>query len=61
MPEASPETDAERYRRLAEECRQQAAKAISPLDREAWLKLAADWLSMLHYAEQGQWGRRQNK
>jgi hypothetical protein len=29
---------------LTEECRREAEKAISPLDKEAWLKLAADWL-----------------
>jgi hypothetical protein len=34
-------TDADRFRKEAEECREQAAKAISQLDREAWLRLAA--------------------
>jgi hypothetical protein len=36
--------DIERFRQQAEECRREAEKAISPLDKEAWLKLAADWL-----------------
>jgi hypothetical protein len=36
------ETDAQRFRTDAQECREQAEKAISPLDKEAWLRLAAD-------------------
>jgi hypothetical protein len=39
-------SDEERYRKQAEDCRQMAAKAISPLDKEAWLKLAGDWLRL---------------
>ena len=38
--------DTERFRQQAEECRREAEKAISPLDKEAWLKLAADWLRL---------------
>lgn len=37
------ETDAERYRVQAEECRHLATAALNPLDKEAWLKLAAEW------------------
>jgi hypothetical protein len=36
------ETDAERFRKEADECRKQAEKAISQSDKEAWLQLAAD-------------------
>jgi hypothetical protein len=36
-----------KYREKAEYCRQMAAKVISPIDRDSWLKLAADWLLML--------------
>jgi hypothetical protein len=32
--------NADRYREQAEEARQQAEKAISPLDKEAWLRVA---------------------
>ena len=32
--------ETERYRAKAEECRQMAEKVLSPLDKEAWLKLA---------------------
>jgi hypothetical protein len=46
-----PETDAERFRAEAEECRQQAEKAINPLDKEAWLKLAAEWIRLAQDAE----------
>jgi hypothetical protein len=34
------------FRRQAEDCRQQAAKAVSPLDREAWLRVAEEWLKL---------------
>jgi hypothetical protein len=34
--------NADRFRKIAQECRVQA-KATSPLDREAWLRLAEDW------------------
>jgi hypothetical protein len=39
-------TDAERCREKAEDCRAMAAKVISPLDQEAWLLLAEDWLKL---------------
>ncbi len=38
-----------RYRKEAEDCRQMAANAISPLDKEAWLKIAGDWLRLADY------------
>jgi hypothetical protein len=34
------EADAAKFRKQAEECREQAAKAVSPLDKEAWLRVA---------------------
>jgi hypothetical protein len=37
----------EEYRRRAAECRRMAANAISPDDKQAWLKLADSWLQML--------------
>jgi hypothetical protein len=46
-----PEDDAARFREEAQECREQAAKAISPLDKEAWLRLAADWIKLAQDAE----------
>ena len=48
--------DSERYRVKAEECRKWSAKAVSQLDKEAWLKLAADWLSLAAQRDAG--GRR---
>lgn len=44
-------TDEERYREEAEKCRQMAEKVFSPLDKEAWLKLAEDWLRLTLMAE----------
>jgi hypothetical protein len=46
------ETDAQRFRKDAQECREQAEKAISPLDKEAWLRLAADWIKLAQAAEE---------
>jgi hypothetical protein len=38
--------DAARFRQLASECREQAAKAVNPIDKEAWLRVAEDWLKL---------------
>jgi hypothetical protein len=38
--------DAVRFRKQAEECREQAARAISPLDKESWLRVAEEWLKL---------------
>jgi hypothetical protein len=35
------ETD--KYRRLAQVCRDEAAKAISPIDKDRWLRLADEF------------------
>ena len=37
------ETDQDRFRKQANECRALADKASSPLDKEAYLSLARDW------------------
>jgi hypothetical protein len=34
------------YRAQAEHCREMANGALSPMDKEMWLELSADWLSM---------------
>jgi hypothetical protein len=43
--------DADRYRKQADECREQAAKAVSPLNKEAWLRVAEEWLKLVLSAE----------
>ena len=45
------ETDAQRFREEAEECRKLAYRAINPLDKEAWLKLAAEWIKLAQGAD----------
>ena len=40
-----------KFREMAEECRQKAERADSPLDKEAWLQVAAEWLKLAQYAE----------
>jgi hypothetical protein len=44
--------DAERFRQEAEECRQWAEKAVNHLDKEAWLRLATEWLTLAQGADQ---------
>jgi hypothetical protein len=36
----------------AEEARQHAERAITPLDKEAWLKVAGEWIKLAETAEQ---------
>jgi hypothetical protein len=43
--------DAARYREQAEYCRHQSKMANKPKDKEAWLKVAGDWLNMAEDAE----------
>jgi hypothetical protein len=45
------ETPAQRYRREAEECELNAQRAMRTADREAWLRLAADWMKLAESAE----------
>jgi hypothetical protein len=40
------ETDADRFRRKAADCREMAEEAVSAHDRETWLKLAVEWLKL---------------
>ena len=46
------ETDADRFRQEADECRRLAEISPSQLDKEAWLRLAADWIKLAENAEQ---------
>jgi len=43
--------EAARFRNQAEEAREYAAKAISPLDQEAWLRVAEDCLKLASSAD----------
>lgn len=40
------EEEADRYRNEAEECRRLAERAITQPDKEAWLRLAAEWMKL---------------
>ncbi|MCP3442318.1 hypothetical protein [Bradyrhizobium sp. CCGUVB14] len=44
------EIDAERFKSNADECRHLAADAISEDDRQAWLRLAAEWDKLSEHA-----------
>jgi hypothetical protein len=43
--------DTARFRKQAEEAREQAAKSVSPLDKEAWLRVAEEWLKLATSAD----------
>lgn len=45
------EPNADRFQREADECLRLAELAFSKVDREAWLRLAADWISLAEGAE----------
>jgi hypothetical protein len=40
------EGDVDRFRCKAEECRKSAKQADDPIDKEAWLQLASEWLKL---------------
>lgn len=46
--------DVERFRKHADGCHQRAQRAINPLDKEAWLLLADDWIKLAQAAEERQ-------
>jgi hypothetical protein len=44
-------SDADKYRREAEECRRNSESALRPIDQEAWLRLAADYTKLAEGVE----------
>jgi hypothetical protein len=36
----------------ARECRKQAGKALSSTDKDAWLRLSAEWINLAQMAEE---------
>jgi hypothetical protein len=44
--------DVEECRKAAEECRREAERALCPVDRERWLKMAAEWSQLARQAEE---------
>ena len=49
---AMTETEAMRFRKEAKECLREAERAVSPLDRESWLRMAKRWSKLAREAEQ---------
>jgi hypothetical protein len=41
-----PNNDPARFREQAKECVEQAERSISPLDKETWLRVAAEWMKL---------------
>ena len=44
------ESDVDMFRKEANECRMLAAAAINPIDKETWLRLAAEWQKLAEEA-----------
>jgi hypothetical protein len=44
-------SDANNYRREAEECRRNSESALRPIDRDAWLRLAAGYAKLAEGAK----------
>jgi hypothetical protein len=49
-PDGMSEQDVVRVRAQADECRQQAERAINPIDKESWLRLAGEWIKLAQNA-----------
>ncbi|WP_425905457.1 hypothetical protein [Nitrobacter sp. TKz-YC02] len=45
-PKWMSEQNVERYRATADECQAHAEQARHAIDKEAWLKLAAEWIAL---------------
>jgi hypothetical protein len=45
------DNDSIRFRNQAEEATEQAAKSISPVARETWLRIAEEWLKLVQSVE----------
>jgi len=43
--------DAEKFLKEAEECRRQAAKALNDYYKEAWLRMADEWIMLAQSIE----------
>lgn len=50
-PRVMSEQDVRRFRARAQECLDQAERVSSQLDREAWLKLAEQWIMLAQQSE----------
>ena len=46
------ENDVQRFRSEAKECRRLAEQATNPIDKQAWLRLAEDWIKLAEETEE---------
>jgi hypothetical protein len=46
------EEDISRFQRQADECRELAERARNPRDKQAWLRLAGDWIRLAQTTEE---------
>jgi hypothetical protein len=47
-----PEHRAARYRQKADECREEAARSLSQVERKTWLTMADEWLALARSVEE---------
>jgi len=47
-----PEQRAAEYRRKAQECREEAARAFHEADRKTWLRMAEEWMTLARNVEE---------
>jgi hypothetical protein len=47
-----PEQRAAEYRRKAQECREEAARAFNEADRKTWLRMAEEWMTLARNVEE---------
>jgi hypothetical protein len=48
--------EAANFRKLAEGCRQEAAAAVSAVEKQRWLRLSDEWLKLAQSADRGSSG-----
>jgi hypothetical protein len=47
-----PDQRAAECRRKAQECRDEAARALNDADRQTWLRMADEWMALARSAEE---------
>jgi hypothetical protein len=52
-PEGISDADIATSRVRAQECLEQAAQSTSETDKEAWLRIAAEWIKLVEDADRG--------
>jgi hypothetical protein len=46
-------TNADVFRKIADQCRQKSARAVSPLEAQQWQRASEEWLRLAQSGERG--------